>query len=171
MRQLPPGDNPGPGKLIQVGNLGAAHDAIETIVDQGEGHQVPPPDDPPGDDDDHEVAHYEQFSTICDYFESGDITTGDVWPLAKDPDPATWTTSQQQANAAFNCVYSSLLDSLQAQLLADAPRIYGQPTQRMNQLAHLATLLRLTGPIPNTDPAAYPGPTFDYVPPVKREGC
>ena len=174
VRQLPLGDNPGPGRLIGVTSLARALEAIETIVEQGEGHEPPSkkvgPDVTEGDED-HEVAHYDQFVAICDYFETKRMsTTQDVWPLAKDPKASDYAPAQQQANAAFNCAYSELLDSLQAQLVAPSPRIYGTPTDRMNELAHLATLLRNTGPLPK-EPAKLPGPTFEYLPKGQRGTC
>jgi hypothetical protein len=170
-RQLPLSDNPGPGQLLEVIDLPTARTAIETIIDQGEGHQVPPPGQPPGeaeDDDDHEVAHYDQFAAISGYLADGKISMkSDVWPLVKDPRASDYSTTQQQANTAFNTAYSELLDSLAVQLAADAPRIYGTPTDRMNELARLAAILRNTGPL-QKQPTKLPGPTFEYVPPAER---
>ena len=65
-RQMPPGDNPGPGRLVDVIDLDNALEAIATIVDQGEGHKPASSGDPGSKyDDDHEVAHYYQFQTIA----------------------------------------------------------------------------------------------------------
>ncbi len=38
----------------------------------------------------------------------------------------------------------------------------------MNELEHLAALLRATGPIPRIQPNTLPGPTFEYVPASRR---
>jgi hypothetical protein len=172
-RQLPLGDNPGPGRLVQVKDLPSAREAIETIVDQGEGHQHAPKGQPKAeaeDDDDHEVAHYDQFAAIKGYLVDGLIPTQDVWPLVKDPKASNYDKDQKAANAAFNCAYSELLDALGVQLGSPSPSIYGVPTDRMNELAHLAALLRNTGPLPK-QPSLLPGPTFEYLPPSKRGSC
>ncbi len=62
-------------------------EAIETIIEQGEGHKQPSKQDPIAeDDDDHEVAHYDQFVAICGYLDAGVIDPAkDVWPLVKNP--------------------------------------------------------------------------------------
>ena len=92
----------------------------------------------------------------------------DVWPLRKDPKASEYSAAQRAANAAFNGAYSRLLDSLQAMFVAASPRAYGEPTDRMNELEHLAARLRATGPIPGVQPNALPGPTFEYVPASRR---
>jgi hypothetical protein len=162
LRQLPPGDNPGPGRMIQVKDLTTAFEAIDTIVDQGEGHQQKKPDDPPeGIDDDHEMAHYEQFVAIAGYLDDGSIDPDrDVYPLISDPDASMYDPDQQAANGQFNEAYTALLDSLKQMWQSDAPRAFGEPTSAMNRLAHLAAVLRSTGSIPGMD--RLPGPTFEY---------
>jgi hypothetical protein len=174
VRQLPLGDNPGPGQLVEVRDLAAARIAIETIVDQGEGHEQQTQTVDPAEaeeDDDHEVAHYDQFASIASAFGTGALSAAnDVWPVVADPKAADFSQAQRAANAAFNCAYSELLDSLGTMFAATRPRIYGVPTDRMNQLAHLALLLRNTGPLPK-DPAHLPGPTFEYLPAAKRGTC
>ena len=163
--QLPPGDNPGPGRMIDVIDLKSALDAIETIVDQGEGHRPKSANDPQAEyDDDHEVAHFYQFETIAAYFKAKPKLidpSRDLYPVIENPNAAKYTPAQQQANAAFNKIYTALLDSIQAMFTADAPRAFGEPTELMAKLGHAAALLRNLGPVPGTSSVA--GPTFEYL--------
>jgi Ferritin-like len=161
--QVPLGDNPGPGQMVQVDSLKAALDAIETVVEQGEGHRPPPDNAPPPEiDDDHEVAHYYQFLTIHQYLKAGRIdATRDLYPVIENPDAAIYSAAQQQANTDFNTIYTALLDSLQATFESSAPRAFGQPTDLMTELEHAAAVLRDLGPVPGTNTVA--GPTFEYL--------
>ena len=166
-RQFPLGDNPGPSQLTQIDSLESAVEAIDVVIDQGEGHKPPvnPPD--PHDlsyesDDDHEVAHYYQFKTIASYFDSKQIDPArDVHPVVPNPDASKYTATQQRANARFNKAYSALLDSLQKAVSSTAPRAFGRPTKIMAQLEQLAAVLRNAGTVPGTDHVA--GPTFQYL--------
>jgi hypothetical protein len=165
-RQLPLGDNPGPGRLLDVVDLPSALEAIATIVDQGEGHKPESrkPADRPGseDDDDHEVAHYYQFKTIATYFKTRLIDAArDLYPVIANPDAARYTSAQQAANTQFNTVYTALLNSLQTMFTSRVPRAFGESTKLMNQLAHLAAVLRGCGNVPGT--AFVAGPTFEYL--------
>ena len=162
-RQLPLGDNPGPGQMIDVVDLESALEAIETVVDQGEGHRPKSSDDPLAEsDDDHEVAHYYQFQTISQYFTNGLIDPDrDLHPVIENPEAARYTPEQQAANHRFNEIYTALLNSLQSTFSSDAPRAFGPPVQLMMQLAQLAAVLRNAGTVPGTNDVA--GPTFEYV--------
>lgn len=163
--QLPLSDNPGPGRMIGVDDLRSALEAIETVVDQGEGHRPKSPDRPKPadeDDDDHEVAHYYQFKAVAGYLEGKLIDPDrDVYPLIENPDASRYTPDQVAANRRFNETYSALLDSLQTTFSSDSPEAFGVPTELMTQLPHLASLLRNAGPVPGTDRLA--GPTFEYL--------
>jgi hypothetical protein len=165
-RQLPLGDNPGPGRLVDVVDLPSALEAIATIVDQGEGHKpksLNPSDRPSSeDDDDHEVAHYYQFKTIATYFKTRLLDAErDVYPVISNPDAARYTPEQQAANTQFNTVYTALLNSLQTMFTSDSPRAFGEPAKLMTQLTHLAAVLRGCGDVPGT--AFVAGPTFEYL--------
>jgi hypothetical protein len=164
-RQLPLGDNPGPGRLVDVVDVRSALEAIATIVDQGEGHKPKSPDDPSfEDDDDHEVAHYYQFKTIATYFETKLIDAErDLYPVIGNPDAGRYTSRQRAANTQFNVVYTDLLNGLQATFTSRAPRAFGEPTKLMNRLAQLAAVLRGCGNVPGT--AFVAGPTFEYLGP------
>jgi len=160
-KQLARSDNPGPGQMVDVVDLGTACAAIQTIVDQGEGHK--PDGDPAAeDDDDHEVAHFYQFKVIESYFLGGLIDpVRDLYPVIDNPDPARYSAAQRAANDRFNDLYTLLLDSLQATLGAGRPSVFGPPTQLMVQLRQAAAVLRNAGNVPGTDFVA--GPTFQYL--------
>jgi hypothetical protein len=161
--QVPAGDNPGPGRMIEVDSLETALIAIAIVLDQGEGHKPKAPNDPPDlIDDDHEMAHYEQFAMIGSYFDSNLIEAErDLYPVAADPDPSTYSDAQRAADNAFNAAYTDLLDSLQRVWTDARPSIFGEPTDHMRRLEHLAAELRALGPVPGGSSVA--GPTFRYL--------
>jgi hypothetical protein len=131
---------------------------------QGEGLRPEASDTPSDyeDDKDHEVAHYYQFKTIRDYFSGGLVEASrDVYPVIKNPDPASYSCAQRAANDCFNRVYTALLDSLQAMFTSSSPTPFGRPTELMGQLSHLAAVLRSLGPVPGTTDLA--GPSFQYL--------
>lgn len=167
--QLPEGDNPGPGHMIEVTNLDSALDAIATIIDQGEGHKPKKQGDPNAIlDDDHEVAHYYQFVTIAGYLDSGLIDPArDIYPVVADPKASEYTPEQQTANGEFNRTYTRLLDSLQQMWEDPDPRVFGEPTELMAELTHLAAILRGVGTVGNGKLA---GPTFEYLVPASGGG-
>lgn len=165
-RQLPPTDNPGPGRMINVVDLATALEGIDVIVDQGEGHKPKDPTDPPTDDDDHEVSHFVQFQTIGMYLTQKLIPKRDLHPVIANPDASMYGATQQAANRAFNAVYSELLDSLQASLSIGSPKVFGSSTTLMKNLAHAAARLRTLGNVPGTKFVA--GPTFEYIPREER---
>jgi hypothetical protein len=158
--QLPADQNPGAGRLIDVVDLQTALDALETIIDQGEGHE-PQRNNPAAqeDDDDHEVAHYYQFETIAGYLSGGLIDAErDLYPVIDGPEVGMYTTDQQAANKRFNAAYAALLATLQTMFESESPRAFGDPTDQMSQLGQLAAQLRSAGTVPGTNTVA--GPTF-----------
>jgi hypothetical protein len=163
-RQVAAAASPGAGRMLPVTSLQAAIDAIAIILDQGEGLRPEASDTPSDyeDDKDHEVAHYYQFKTIRDYFSGGLVEASrDVYPVIKNPDPASYSCAQRAANDCFNRVYTALLDSLQAMFTSSSPTPFGRPTELMGQLSHLAAVLRSLGPVPGTTDLA--GPSFQYL--------
>ena len=163
--QILTADNPGAGSLLPVTDLDSALDALQIVIDQGEGHQQQDPHGGPAfeDDDDHEVAHYYQFATIAKYLAAGSITPAtDVRPVIENPDASLYDDAQCAANTAFNTAYSRLLDGLALIFKAPSPEVFGPLTDAMGQLSHLAALLRQTGTVGKTQ--FVPGPTFEYIP-------
>ena len=162
-RQLTAGNNPGAGKMRVVEDLDSALAALGTIIEQGEGHKPKPKDiAATEDDDDHEVAHYYQFETIAGYLASGLIDRDrDLYPVIDGPEIGMYTREQQAASVRFDAMYSSLLDAVQAMFRADEPRVFGAPTNLMDDLGRLAAVLRSAGEVPGTNTVA--GPTFTYL--------
>jgi Ferritin-like len=165
-RQLPAGENPGPGRMIQVVDLKTAIDAIGIIIEQGEGHEHPSKGNPVAEnDDDNELAHYDQFLAIENYLDDGSIDTmRDVYPVIDNPTASAYNAKQKLANQQFNQAYTDLLNSLQAMFNDTAPRAFGLPTDLMRDLEHRAAELRSLGPVGTSGCVA--GPTFEYLGPA-----
>jgi hypothetical protein len=161
-RQVPARDNPGSGRLIGVSDLDSALEAINIIVDQGEGHR-PKEREATELNYYHEVAHYFQFKAIEHYFDGKPPIDPerDVYPVIANPDAARYSAKQQAASRDFNKRYTALIDALQSALTLPAPGVWGVPTQLMTGLAHAAAVLRNCGKIPGEDCVA--GPTFEYL--------
>lgn len=159
-RQLAPWDNPGAGQLYPVTSLETAHTAVMEILHQGEGLSSTV-----HTDGDHELAHYWRFKQIQDWWNAGELSESDVYPVVDSPTSNLGSYSDQQleVNHAFNDTYSRMLDALQATLMSDEPDVYPVASGRMGQLGQLAAQLRATGPMGGVDGAPLPGPTFEYV--------
>ena len=165
-RQLAPDNNPGPGVLIQVDSHRAAMQAINEIVDQGEGFTLPKKG-PQERDGDHELAHYYKFLEIKEAWDAGVIDASrDVYPVIGDPFTGVFNAEQQAANKAFNVLYSQLLDSLQNTLTSPSPNVWGAPTRYMVDMQQAVNYLRNTGEVAGT--GKLPGPTFEYIPASDR---
>jgi hypothetical protein len=167
-RQLPPRDNPGAGYLGPVNDRKSALRAIDSVIEQGEGHKPANQDQPTPEeqrDGAWEAAHYYQLQTILGYFTATPaliVRERDVYPVIDNPNPADFSSEQQRLNLEFNCLYSQLLDSLQAALDGAHPEVFGAATRLMIRLEHAAAMLRAAGPVPCKKFLA--GPTFAYVP-------
>jgi hypothetical protein len=166
-KQLPAGDNPGPGQMIQVVDLKSAIEAIGIIIEQGEGHEHPSEGNPVAEnDDDNELAHYDQFLAIEAYLDDGSIdTTRDLYPVIDNPTASAYNAKQKLANQRFNQAYTDLLNSLQKMFSQKTPRAFGLPTDLMADLAHLAAEMRSLGPVGTSNCVA--GPTFEYLGPAE----
>jgi hypothetical protein len=169
-RQLLGVSNPGGGALIEIDSREAADQAMQLIVEQGEGASADVITDP-----DHELAHYYKFREILFQLQQSVIDPArDVFPVVPNPSEhaAKYTPAQQQANLAFNTIYSQLLDALQEMFSSDQPSAFkptahfGPPVSYMERLRQAAAVLRSQGYVPGTELLA--GPTFEYVPPANR---
>jgi hypothetical protein len=169
-RQIVATDSPGAGRMLPVNSLQSATDAIDIILDQGEGLRPPEKEeDPPvyKEDKDHEVAHYYQFQTIRDYLSDGHIKASrDIYPVINNPDPGLYSPEQRAVNHRFNQVYTTMLKSLQEMFTSPSPTPFGhtpagRPTALMGELKHLTAVLRSLGPVPGTMELA--GPSFEYL--------
>ncbi len=166
-KQLPPDNNPAPGRLMTIQSHDDAVNAITEIVDQGEGCSAKN-----HDDGDHELAHYWKFKQVQAAVENGTLDLDrDVYPVVDSPSDhvGSYTPEQAQANLAFNSTYSKLLDSLEATLQSDAPNVFAGCTSLMSKLGQQAAFLRQRGFVPNTEFVA--GPTFSYIPVDQRAGA
>ena len=122
-------DSPGAGRMLPVNSLQTAVDAIEIILDQGEGLRPIEGDKSKAyeEDMDHEVAHYYQFQTIRDYLWGGHIKgSRDIYPVIKNPDPEMYSPEQRAANLRFNKVYTTMLNSLLKMFRSPSPTPFGQ---------------------------------------------
>lgn len=168
-RQVVATDSPGAGRMLPVNSLQTAVDAIEIILDQGEGLRPIEGDKSKAyeEDMDHEVAHYYQFQTIRDYLWGGHIKgSRDIYPVIKNPDPEMYSPEQRAANLRFNKVYTTMLNSLLKMFRSPSPTPFGQtssgrPMELMGELKHLTAVLRSLGPVPGTMDLA--GPSFEYL--------
>jgi hypothetical protein len=113
---------PHPGELIVVKDLTSALDAINEIVEQGEGATPIDPNDPEG-----ELAHYYKFAEIVHgrrlvqesngYSYTGDKIAFDesgVWPMIDNPRTQTLDPNSQARllSEEFNQAYANVLNAL-----------------------------------------------------------
>lgn len=158
--------NPAPrGSLIEVVDLPSACNAIDEIVEQGEGAH-PPGDTVPAED----RPHYFNFTDIrmgSIHGSNGTVLSPEqqfdstaVWPMIADPRLAGADVRQQ--SLPFNQKYSDLLRSLET-VFNGHPEMISASVSPM--FAVRREFVRLVGtPIPNS--ASNYGPTFEYVDPV-----
>jgi CDGSH-type Zn-finger protein len=174
----------GGGNIIAVTDLGSALEALEEIVEQGEGMDHDTIWD--GDQcmfhpDSNEVAHYFRLNQIIcgrhyqpeDTAESG--PTGEAftvdWDAVYDmrPNPKSSDyppgSSVHLANSRFNLAYSTLLGILQ-QAFNGKPEMLDDSVGTMMELKKLADdLMKL----PSGDGKTCAGPSFEYIPPEQRK--
>lgn len=159
-------NNPGLGQLIQVNSQETALNALELIVDQGEGY-TDPKEGLEETDGDNELSHYQKFLNVQQWLNNGDINPlTDVHQVIDNPFNESFNQDQQRANLAFNSTYSELLDVLQKAFVQGNSSIFGAPTGLMVQLTQQAAVLRQSGNVTGTQFLA--GPTFEYVPKDQR---
>lgn len=154
-KQLDGSFNPAKGNLYTVTSRQEALDALEEIVDQGEGHS--------GKlyDKDHELTHYWKFRAIHDLMQH-EIWNyqEDVVDACIDPDEKYFSTEAKQLNRNFNMLYSELLDAMQAAFTSTAPSL-DEAIQIMLSLQEPATQLMN---IPLAGKKGNAAPTFSYIP-------
>lgn len=175
----PPRNQVGPDLMeesVVVTNVETALQAIQTIVEQGEGTASSPEEVIGGD-----VAHYYRFMEIQNgkrlvpdssspngYSYSGDPVPFDptgVYPLASFnpvvPPPYPAGSVQAFANNNFNYTYTSLLNSLHQLFCGDTTdQRMGEAIGLMMSLKGQAKFMMAGGP----DGKTFTGPTFEYLP-------
>ena len=159
--QLAGYNNPGLGQMIQVSSQKTAKNALELIVDQGEGFEES------DTDGDNELSHYQKYLNVQQWISEGKVNTeNDVHQVIDNPFNGAYNPDQQRANLAFNSTYSELLDVLQKAFVNGDSSIFGAPTGLMIKLTQQAAVLRQSGFVTGT--SFLPGPTFEYIPAKQR---
>ena len=153
-RQLGASFNPAKGTLYTVNSRQDALNALDEIIDQGEGHAANLYDK------DHQLTHYWRFLAIRDLMEN-EIWNyrADVYDMAPDPDEAFFSDEAKQLNLAFNNAYSELLDSMQAAFTSTTPSLDAAIGLmfKLKKPAHQLMNIPLVGKKGNA------GPTFKYI--------
>lgn len=164
------------GKITVVTDLATATEAINTIVEQGEGA---PPDfivnESMDFEDREELGHYYKFNEIKHgrYYQRGDhpdnptgkllpVDYGAALPMLKDPKEADFEAGSELWEAArdFNVIYSTLLHHLHDAFNGQQERMR-QAVVTMYELKYSALAL-LNVPLPD-QPDVHAGPPFQYV--------
>ena len=168
-----PWDNPY-GTLYQISDLSSAMDAINEIIEQGEGNS---PIDPEDAQPDGQLAHFYQFEQIVcrrylvdvngTYSYQGDainFTQEGVWLMRDNPGKngvMKGTRGYVEARA-FHNVYRALLRKLQ-QVFNGQPDLIGEAVTLMESLQVYAKRLMEIPIDPNTIDPETVGPVFDYI--------
>jgi hypothetical protein len=164
----------GPLQTIQIHDAESAIQAINLIVEQGEGTKVSPLDP------EHQPAHYYRFAEIYygkklipnpdhskgapEFIYGGHSIAFDpanVWPVITNPGANSYPpgSKARNLNEIFNYTYTSLLKSLQLVFSGEpdrlGPAIGVMESMKEQALTMMATLLV---------PGQTIGPTFEYEP-------
>ena len=153
-KQLAGSYNPGKGKLYTVHSKQDALDALNEVIDQGEGHSGKMYDE------EHELTHYWKFRAIGELMENGlwDYKK-DVFDVCMDPDDAYFTEEAKALNQMFNVLYSKMLDALQAGFTSEKPTI----DEAIRIMFLLKDAARKLMNIPLESKGGNAGPTFNYI--------
>lgn len=152
----PPNQITGMSGLKALETLGDVRDAIDLILEQGEGQHLPEDkllelaeidcDNPPGDDDSHYVK-FLWLTECCEFDEN------DVYDFPANPgDPDLPNEEYEEASKAFNETYSKMLRELEV-LFSEGGDAYGTAWNTMRTLTGDGEALMMSG---------Y-GPTFKYI--------
>lgn len=173
----------GSGRIIAVTDLGSALEALEEIIEQGEGMDYGSIWD--GDrnmfhHEREEIGHYYRLSQIFEgrYYQQGDTPqsgpTGKTfkvdWDAVYDmqPNPRSGAhpagSDVQLAMSRFNIAYSEILGGMQ-QALNGAPERLVASIGAMMELKNLAVDLMQ---LPMGNGQSYAGPSFEYIAPEHR---
>lgn len=163
-----------PLQIIDVHDLDTAIDAINLIVEQGEGTKTSPLG--PG----HALAHYYRYAEIYygkklipnpddspgapEYVYGGHDIAFDpcgIWPVIINPERDTYSPGSKlrNLNDTFNYTYTSLLKSLQLVFSGEPDRL-GPAIELMISMEEQALTIMSMEIVPGQTA----GPTFDYTP-------
>ena len=159
------------GELIQVKNAQTALNAIEQIVEQGEGAS---PIDPKVTDTDQLGHYYQLMEIVCQkklkrvdkdhYAYNGDNVTFDpngIWPMRDNPNKEGTTGNCYTEARAFHTTYHRLLGELQATFSGKPERVKSAVTVMESLLIHAKRVMR----VPFDEESERPdtcGPVWDY---------
>jgi Ferritin-like len=166
---------PGRGRIIIVEDLKTALEALQEIIEQGEGDVTAPPSeemfDPEGD-----LAHFYRFKELrmgrlYRPEDTPEEPTGEpieldfkaVYPMKPNLRADTLTGELRERAEAFNHLYSGMLGEIQ-QGINGTPTALGDAVGVMFELKNAAKKLL---PIPLPDGSGFnAGPTFEYKAPT-----
>ncbi len=159
-KQIAASFNPAKGMLYTVNCKQDALNALDEIIDQGEGHSGKL------HDKDHQLTHYWKFLSIQDLMQN-DIWSyeEEVLDMSIDPDEFYFSEEAKQRNNSFNCTYSELLDSMQVAFSSKTPS-FDEAIGIMFKLKKPALQLMK---IPLIGKKGNAGPTFKYIPVGERK--
>jgi hypothetical protein len=164
----------GPLRTIHVHNLPTAIEAIDLIVEQGEGTKTSPLDPA------HQPAHYYRFSEIYfgkllipnpdhssgapEFVYGGSTVALDpagVWPVVTNPNEAMYPPGSlaRNLNDTFNYTYTALLKSMQL-VFNGQPERLSAAVGLMESMKSQAMMMMSS----TTKPGQTAGPTFVYSP-------
>ena len=158
-RQLAANFNPAKGTLFTVSNRQDALNALEEIIDQGEGHS--------GKlySKDHELTHYWKFLAIQDLMVNNIWKyEEDVLDMAKDPNEIYFSPEAKEINKSFNIEYCKLLDSMQTAFTSTTPSL----DEAIGLMFKLKKPAHQLMNIPLISKKGNAGPTFKYIPVNER---
>lgn len=152
--------NPAGGKLLTVSSRKEAIEAINEILDQGEGHDLAA-----HYDKDNELTHYWKFREINAWMESGEWDfSKEVYPLDLENGDAYFNAEAKALNQQFNSLYSQMLDQLDTAFGSGTSMDAAITTMlQLNPLAAQLVKIPLTGQPGNC------GPAFEYIETARRK--
>jgi hypothetical protein len=164
----------GPLQTIHVHDLATSIEAINLIVEQGEGTKTSPLDP------EHQPAHYYRYAEIYygkmlipnpdhspgapEFVYGGhkiEFDTAGIWPVVTNPSEATYPpgSKARNLNDTFNYTYTALLKSLDLVFNGQPDRL-GPAIGLMESMKEQALTMMST----TTVPGQTAGPTFVYAP-------
>ena len=147
---------PAHGKLFTVNSKQDAIDAVDEIIDQGEGLE--------GNefDAEHELTHFFRFKKASDLMTSKSWDwPNEVLPVATDPEDHYFPDEAKEINRQFNAVYSGLLDEMHDAFNKEG----GTMDKAIDIMFELIPLAKKLMTIPMKTKVGNCGPTFIYVKP------
>jgi Ferritin-like len=163
-----------PLQTLQIDNAASAIDAIDLIVEQGEGTKTSPLDP------EHELAHYYRYAEVFygkklipnphpkpgapEFVYGGhaiSFNPAGVWPVIANPCASTYPPGSKAANLndTFNYAYTNLLSSLQL-VFSGQPDRLGPAIELMQSLEAQAAVMMSYELVPGQTA----GPSFEYRP-------